>query len=151
MGHMLGGRCCLPGRALLVRGGVWSLSPPGSQAWLRSRLLCSLESLLDLAYSLRQKISFFRKLLGDFLFGNYLSQWCGGGVILQLTGWWWWFSQSFHSGWKILRKTKPTRIPCTSWADSSGSAGFCISPGPQGARPTATGVSVLSISSCWNT
>lgn len=44
-----------PHVALLGRGGAWSLSPPGSQTWLRSRLLCSLESLFDLAYSLRQK------------------------------------------------------------------------------------------------
>lgn len=47
------------------------MCPPGSQTWLRSRLLWSLESLLDLVYSLRQNISFFRKLLGDFLFGNF--------------------------------------------------------------------------------
>lgn len=47
------------------------MGPPGSQTWLRARLLWSLESLLDLAYFLRKKISFFRKLLGDFLFGNF--------------------------------------------------------------------------------
>lgn len=92
------------------------MGPPGSQTWLRSRLLWSLESLLDLAYSLRQKISFFRKLLGDFLFGNFwyvVMVWRRGhseankGVV----------SQAFHSGLRILRKTKPTSIPYTSWAD----------------------------------
>lgn len=141
MGHMLGGRCCLPGRALLVRGGVWSLCPPGSQTWLRSRLLCSLESLLDLAYSLRQKISFFRKLLGDFLFGNFrhvITVWRRGHSAVNEV---------------VVFPSLPRveNFEENSWADSSGSTGFCISPGPQGERPTATGVSVLSISSCWNT
>lgn len=57
-----------------------------------------LGELLDLACSLRQKISFFRKVLGDFLFENFWSdtqKWGRGHFVVQKKKGWW-FSEAFH-------------------------------------------------------
>lgn len=109
-----GGRCCLPGRAFGDGRGVVFASRKPELAEIQASVVPG--ELLDLAYSLRQKISFFRKLLGDFLFGNFwyvIMKWRRGHfAVKELV-----VFPVFHSGLRLLMKTKLARIPYTSWGD----------------------------------
>lgn len=66
-------------------------------------------------------MSFFRKVLGDFLFGKFLSVLLkvGEGMfILQfLKGWW--FSEALHSRFRMLIEAKPMILShsCCLWGN----------------------------------
>lgn len=106
------------GRRGAALGGAWEGSSgaawaPSGNADLAAAGFVVLGELLFLGCSLRQKIAFFRKVLGDFLFGKFRSVLlkAGEGVFsLQfLKGCW--FSKALHLGFRMFTEAKPRILP----------------------------------------
>lgn len=90
MDNGLSGPIWLPGAGAMLCGGLlrmwwaWHLSPAGNPELAEFQAFVVLGELLAPGCFLRQKISFFRKVWGDFLFGKFRSilQKMGEGVFI---------------------------------------------------------------------